>query len=322
MHPTFSKNSSYPVYIDPTRVYNAASYQPITAGMAPGELITLFGSGLYSGSGAYQVVSGGSPATTLLGGVQVLINGQTSPVFFVSPTQVSAILPYATASAASPYATIQVSNGGVLSNVVSILLTDANMGAFSEGQNGIGDAIAEHANGKLVTAANPATPGETIVLALTGMGTVTPQVTDGAVGPSPTLSYADNYNAGQILVFFNDYLNQVYGQQATLSYGGLYPGFAGLYQMNVQVPTTAGPGDVYIELVTDAADVEQVTVCVTGGCTVGDAAATTAPLAQLRQAQVPSLQALQHRKAKLRTSRTPGSRPNPAAHPPVTNARA
>jgi hypothetical protein len=34
------------VNINPAMVVNSASYQPVTAGGAPGELITLFGSGV------------------------------------------------------------------------------------------------------------------------------------------------------------------------------------------------------------------------------------------------------------------------------------
>lgn len=37
--------------------------------------------------------------------------------------------------------------------------------------------------------------------------------------------------------------------RATVSYAGLAPGFAGLYQLNVQMPPRAGPGDqVHIEI--------------------------------------------------------------------------
>ncbi len=57
-------------------------------------------------------------------------------------------------------------------------MTDAESGYFSIGQNGIGDAIAEHANGSFVTESSPAAPGETIVMALTGMGLVTPSIQD------------------------------------------------------------------------------------------------------------------------------------------------
>ena len=43
--PSFSGSG---VYLNPIGVVNAASYQPITASLAPGELITLFGTGLSS----------------------------------------------------------------------------------------------------------------------------------------------------------------------------------------------------------------------------------------------------------------------------------
>ena len=55
----------------------------------------------------------------------------------------------------------------------------------------------------------------------------------------------------------NDF-NSGVSTQATVTFAGLAPGLAGLYQMNVQVPTTVGPGNVYIEVVTDSADNVQV----------------------------------------------------------------
>ncbi|MGD1097683.1 MAG: hypothetical protein ABSB35_37565 [Bryobacteraceae bacterium] len=55
-------------------------------------------------------------------------------------------------------------------------------------------------------------------------------------------------------------------------FAGLAPTLAGLYQMNVQVPTGVGPGNVYLEVVTDAADVLQIQVPVGGSA----AAAVTA----------------------------------------------
>jgi uncharacterized protein (TIGR03437 family) len=227
-------------------------------------------------------------------------------------------MPYSTASSSSYTAEIQVNNGGILSNQISVYLTDAESGIFTLQSNGIGDAIAEHANGTLVTSNSPAQPGETIVLALTGMGTVSPTVTDGAVGPSNPLSYANVFTNQtncttttpncNLVVEFNDYVNGSTFQPGTVSFAGLYPGLAGLYQMNVTVPTTVGPGDVYIEVVTDAADVEQVTICVTGSCTADAAVAanTNAKLGGRAMDGGLSPQLLQHRKA-------PHAAPTPAA---------
>jgi hypothetical protein len=124
------------------------------------------------------------------------------------------------------------------------------------------------------------------------MGAVTPAVGDGAVPPSSPLSYSNNYTAAnELLVLFNDYFNGVLAQQATVSYAGLYPGFAALYQMNVQIPTTVGPSDVYVEIVTDNADVEQVTIPV-GGNANGTAAKT------LRQISANAPKPLKHRKLR------------------------
>ncbi len=291
------------VYLNPIGVFNGANWDPITAGLAPGELITLFGTNL---SSSKLTNIGGSPFGTSLGGVQVLVNGQPAPVYYVSPTQVSAIMPYVTSSSTSPYATIQVNNGGLLSNQITVFLTPSESGIFSQGENGIGDAIALHADYSAVSAAHPAQPGETIIVALTGMGTVTPAVADGAVGPSNPLSTADVFsNANELLVLFNDYNQKPnVSAQATVQFAGLYPTFAGLYQMNVTVPTNVGPGEVYIEVVTAFADVEQVTIPV-------GTASGAAQVQQSSPALVPALR-LPHRQRVPRqgtTGLTPSAQP-------------
>jgi len=289
----------------PNAVFNGANWDPITAGLAPGELITLYGKGLSSST---LTNVGGLPFGTSLGTTQVLVDGQPSPIYYVSPTQLSAIIPYGAAGSASAYATIQVNNGGLLSNQVSVFLTPSEPGIFSKGQDGIGDAIALHANYTAVSPASPAQPGETIILALTGLGTVTPTVADGAVGPSSPLSYADNFTATNgLLVLFNDYNNGSTGQQGTVQFAGLYPGFAGLYQMNVTIPTNVGPGQVYVEVITAYSDVEQVTVCVTS-CPAGSVSSSV-QAQQVSQTLVPVPPALQRQKARPHTSRTNGLTP-------------
>jgi uncharacterized protein (TIGR03437 family) len=247
------------VYLYPTGVVNAASYAPITASIAPGELLTLFGTGLAS---ATLVTQGGQQfPTTGLGGVTVTINNLACPVYYVSATQLAVIVPYAVAANQTGLANIQVNNKGVLSNIVQMYLTDAAPGAFSQATNGIGlGAILHAATGLEVTATNPAQPGEYLSVFLTGLGTVSPVVNDGALGPVP-LSYSDVYNAGNLAVYFNDYNSAgSVGNQGTIQFAGLAPFLAGLYQINVQVPTSGlGPGDdVYIEIVTDAADIDQI----------------------------------------------------------------
>ncbi|HEY1760286.1 MAG TPA: IPT/TIG domain-containing protein [Bryobacteraceae bacterium] len=250
------------VYLNPIGVVNAASYQPITASLAPGELITLFGSGLSSVTMTQQ---GGQNFPATLGGVSVTIDNVPCPIYYVSPNQLAVIVPYEVASNQTGLANIQVTNNGVPSNVVQMYLTDAAPGSFSQGQDGIGLAAALHAATYAeITAGNPAQPGEYISLYMTGLGTVTPAITDGALGPSTApLSQADIYGAGYLAVYFNDYGPEgSVGNPGTIQFAGLAPGLAGLYQINVQVPTSGlAVGDnVYIEFATDAADVNQIQI--------------------------------------------------------------
>jgi uncharacterized protein (TIGR03437 family) len=246
------------VYLNPIGVVNAASYQPITASLAPGELITLYGSGL---SPVTMTTVGGQAFPTTLGGVSVTIDSIPCPIYYVSPTQLAVIVPYEIASNQTALANIQVTNG-TASNTVQMYFQDSAPGVFSQNQLGIGNASALHATtGTLVNMNSPAQPGEYISLYLTGLGTVTPSITDGALGPTGTLSVSDLY-PNNLSVYFNDYTNGSIGVSGTIQFAGLAPGLAGLYQINVQVPTTGlGSGDnVYVEIVTDFADINQIQI--------------------------------------------------------------
>jgi uncharacterized protein (TIGR03437 family) len=248
------------VYLNPIGVANAASYQPITASLAPGELITLSGTGLYSGSGVDVAPPG--PFPTSLGGVSVTIDSIPCAIYYVSATQLAVVVPYELAANTTYLANIQVTSNGVQSNVVQMYFQDSAPGAFSQTANGIGLAAALHAaTGVEITDNSPAQEGEYISIYLTGLGTVTPTVTDGAVGPTNPLSTSDENSQGNLTVFFNDFVTGSFQNQGTIEFAGLAPSLAGLYQINVQVPTGLGSGDdVYIEFVTDTADVDQIQI--------------------------------------------------------------
>jgi uncharacterized protein (TIGR03437 family) len=223
------------VYLNPTGVVNAASSAPFIAGLAPGELITLYGSGL-AGS---TVVAPALPFPTTLGNVQVSINGRPAPIYYVSSTQISVIVPYETEIS---FAQIQVTNNGAKSNTVTVYMNDAAPGLFSVDQNGLGYAIARHADYSYVTKDNPAKKGETIVVVLSGLGTVSPAAPAGAAAPA---AEPLSRTTGQFYVYIDGY-------DSTTSYVGLAPGLAGLYQINVTIPTTVSSGDVYLDVQADS----------------------------------------------------------------------
>jgi uncharacterized protein (TIGR03437 family) len=221
-----------------------------------------------------MITQGGQVFPTVLGGVSVSIDTIPCPIYYVSPTQLSVIVPYEVASNQTGLANIQVTNGAA-SNVVQMYLTDAAPGVFSQetaaqlvtqsGQpsvDGIGYAAALHAaTGALVTPDNPAQANEYLSIYLTGLGPVNPPVTDGVLGPSSPLSWADVYGASSLAVFFDDF-DIGSGSAGVIQFAGLAVGLAGLYQLNIQVPADVlGPGDdVYLEIVTDAADVGEIEI--------------------------------------------------------------
>jgi uncharacterized protein (TIGR03437 family) len=209
-------------------------------------LVTLYGTGL--APKAAQAKSLPLP-TSGLGGVQVLVNNRPAATFYVSPTQVSALVPSATAEA---YATFQIINHGQASNKVTVYTSQTAPGVFTLNQAGFGAGAVLHADYSLVTPQNPARIGETVLVFLTGLGATNPPVPDGAAGPVQPLSKVVDPN----LQVFVD------GQNAPIAFGGLAPGLAGLYQLNVQVPPGVRSAPVYLDISTSVSYQSQTTIAI------------------------------------------------------------
>lgn len=258
------------VWINPQGIVNAASFAPFTAGIAPGELITIYGSNLASG----QATAPGIPFPTSLGGVQVSINNTPAPIYYVTPGQISVIVPYGVTGSV---ATIQVTNNGTQSNTVTAFVNATSPGVFTIPNNGISYAAALHADYSLVTTQSPAKIGETISVFLTGLGAVNPTITDGDAGPSATLAKATNPIGAYVS-----------GAQAKVTYAGLAPDLAGLYQVNLTIPTgiTAGNNNVLDIFGPDAYTSEALipigAASTTGSAMQGAAAPAVAPANALR----------------------------------------
>jgi uncharacterized protein (TIGR03437 family) len=232
------------VYINPNGILNAASLSPTGGAIAPGEFISIFGSGLADAQSAAD-----PPYPTLLGGVGVTINSVSAPIYLVSPTQLNVLVPY---SLTGSTATVVVTNNGQASNSVSVPLSTTAPGVFSQGSTGIGPGVVVHSNNSLVTSSNPAKKGETITIYLAGLGAVTPAVADGTAGRSNPLS--NTVEAVGVIIG---------NLAATVSYSGLAPGFPGLYQVNAVVPSAlSGSGNIGLAVQTPEAFAEQITIAI------------------------------------------------------------
>jgi uncharacterized protein (TIGR03437 family) len=258
--PTFTGSGPY---LNPTGVVNAASSAPFTAGISPGELLTLYGTGLADS----LVVAQGTPFPNTLGNVQVMINGIAAPIYYVSPTQISAIVPY---EVNTSVADVQVITDGNASNTVTEFTNETSAGIFSVPPGGLGNGAVLHQSGALVTASNPAQIGEVVSVYLTGLGTVSPTITDGAPGPAGTLSEATNTITADIS-----------GVTATVGFAGLAPQLAGLYQVNLTVPTGLTNGENYLDIGGPDSYTSEVLISIGGG--TASSSVVNAAVAQRRR---------------------------------------
>ena len=176
------------------------------------------------------------PLPLTLGGVQVSIGGKPAPLYYVSPTVISALVPYSFPTDGN-YQDVQVIDNGAASNTVRVTSGYTSPGIFTVPAGGIGNGAILHAvDYSLVSTDNPAKTGETVLMFVTGLGVVSPLIADGAAGPTNPLSLATPPNV---------YIDNV---EAKVLFAGLAPYLTGLYQLNVTIPGGVSTGNVSIEI--------------------------------------------------------------------------
>jgi adhesin/invasin len=122
---------------------------------------------------------------------------------------------------------VVVSVNGGNSNSVSVPVTAAAPGLFYLSSG----AAVQNQDYSLNDPSNPAARGSTIIAYLTGSGPVSSAQTDGVAAPTNTFVTMTSSNSAQIG-----------SAAAQVSFAGLAPGYIGLVQMNIVVPTTLSPG--------------------------------------------------------------------------------
>ncbi|MBI2817388.1 MAG: S8 family serine peptidase [Acidobacteria bacterium] len=226
-------------------VINAASFSFGSPDVAPGAIISIFGSNLANTTESAVSL----PLPRSLGGATVMIGNRAAPLLFVSPTQINAQVPFELSGASSP--PLVVNLNGISSTPVTVPLVTAAPGIFTLGQNGTGRGAILHADGTPVNPSNPARSGETVLLYATGLGTVTPTVTSGTQALSSPVSITRITPSVTIADI-----------DAPVAFSGLAPGFVGLYQVNLQVPDGIPTGEQTLVLTANGAQSNPVTISV------------------------------------------------------------
>ena len=201
-------------------IINGANFLP--GAVAPGSLISIFGANfIASPAGATSL-----PLPTNLSGVSVTVNGTLARLFYVSPTQINAQVPYSTGTGA---ATVQVNAPNGSSSTAQLQVLQAAPALYVTD----GRALAFDPNFNLITRQSPARAGSTVIVYFTGVGPVNGTVSDGAGSPAATSSLSNFATIG--------------GVTAPAAYIGLAPGFVGVGQANLIIPNL-GTGDYPVQI--------------------------------------------------------------------------
>jgi len=211
-------------------IVNAASF---AAGrpVAPGSLISIFGANLAEFLGSASSL----PLPIALKHTSVSFDfpeegiSVPSPLIFASGGQLNVQVPWEFAGLNFAFVKVRIEDSA--SFTFELALADHAPGIIECDLGGTRYGVVTHVDGNVVTAQNPARPGETVVIYGTGFGPVDAQQKTGTAAPSNKLTRTRRLP--QVTVA---------GQQATVSFSGLTPGFVGLYQINAKLPASLPSG--------------------------------------------------------------------------------
>jgi uncharacterized protein (TIGR03437 family) len=240
-------------------VLNAASYTKDANGngtaVAPGSLVAIFTSAL--ATSAAQFTTSSLPGS--LSNVSVTFNNVPAPMVSVTPggpyPYVSAQVPFGVLPSGQTAASVPIviTVNGVSSTPVQTPIVASSPGIFTIPATGQGNAILVNLSDYSVAAPSGSIPGfttrpiprgQTAYFYVTGLGVMTPPVTDGS-GACPATNGLCNANAQPTV--------SLGGVPTQVSFAGQASGYPGVMQINITVPPNAPTGNS-VPLIVKSAD--------------------------------------------------------------------
>jgi uncharacterized protein (TIGR03437 family) len=235
-----------------TATADAASY---SLTVAPGQIVSLFGLDLVVGSGV--AAASAIPLPRSLQSTTVYVNGIAAPLFFTSAGQINYQMPYRTQAGQASVVVLR-DDGVAAYGVVDVIA--AVPALFTLNQQGTGQAAALNQDFSLNSdpGVNPqakrARKGEFIILF--GSGTGAQLVASGSAPPQPlTINDGEAAGVNPLPATATAPAITIGGKAAPVGFSGLAPGFVGLWQLNVQIPTDA-PSGASVEVIINLGGVD------------------------------------------------------------------
>ncbi len=214
---------------------NAGSYQ---LNNSSNSIIASFGSNLSNRT----MIANSLPLPTSLGGVSVLVDGQPAGLFFVSPSQVNYLAPDNLAPGSALVTVIK--DGNVVAQG-SLTLETASPSVFTSNANGQGvpaglllrvksngqqsfEPLARFESGRFVPVSITRQAGDRLFLVVYGTGLRDLEDTDG----NSANGVAENLQV------------TIGNSRANVIFAGAAPGFAGLDQINIEIPASANGSNI------------------------------------------------------------------------------
>jgi uncharacterized protein (TIGR03437 family) len=208
--------------------------------VAPGEIITLFG------DFANSVDSLASSP------VSIDFDGISAPILYSGESQINAVVPFEVSGRSQTF--VGMTRNGVKLASIALDVVPAHPALFTLDGSGVGPAAAINQDGTINGPLHPAAPQSIIALYVTGAGQTDP--------PGVTGQAADLFTLGRLAAKVKA---SVAGVPAEVVYAGPAPGLiSGLAQINMRMPSVAGPAASVALQVGDAATPEGVWIF-TGG---------------------------------------------------------
>lgn len=206
-------------------VLNGASY---SGALAPGTWAAIFGTSLTSSTATATSV----PLATVLGGVTVTFGGVAAPLYYVSPGQINAVIPFEVVIPASGTVPVEVISPTGTGAAFTVQLSKNAPAIFTQNGSGSGAPLVFDASFKPVTVA----ANGTLIMYATGLGATNPAGSSNSGG-------ATSLPLNKVL----DALHVVIGDTpATIGFAGLAPGFPGIYQLNV-TPNSPASDRIFLQ---------------------------------------------------------------------------